>query len=289
MARRQRGELPTPGGEQYAATDQQCAGARLNDGRKCSINFAWGFGVQAQEVTPESARRRLYVPRFAFESRRIWITEPGNSGWRRDQLMQQLQPLRYFRLSLKAHAGYIAARPAKVGHEAGCNWIAAADEHDRYGRGGSHCGARGDILATNHGHLPASQIGRKCWEPIDLILRPAEFDSDVMAVDEPRFLQAVAECRYSVNCVGSSCCLKESDRRLRARRERQRHRAAEQRDERAPLHVWMAPAWQEIIWRAAQRSLAVMCPACWCSPGGLLALMGSANRVLIIRTGSMSR
>jgi hypothetical protein len=30
-------------------------------------------------------------------------------------------------------------------------------------------------------------------------------------------------------------------------------------------------------------------PACWCSPGGLLALMGSANRVLIIRTGSMSR
>src|SRR5262249_42707674 len=61
------------------------------------------------------------------------------------------------------------------------------------------------------------------------------------------------------------------------------------RDELAPPHVWMAPAWQEIIWRAAQRSLAVMCPACWCSPGGLLALMGSANRVLIIRTGSMSR
>src|SRR5262245_59470689 len=51
-------------------------------------------------------------------------------------------------------------------------------------------------------------------------------------------------------------------------------RAAEQRDEVAPLHVWMAPAWQEIIWRAAQRSLAVMCPACWCNPGGLLALMG---------------
>src|SRR5215472_14307988 len=55
------------------------------------------------------------------------------------------------------------------------------------------------------------------------------------------------------------------------------------------IHVWMAPALQEIIWRAAQRSLAVMCPACWCSPGGLLALMGSANRVLIIQTGSMSR
>jgi hypothetical protein len=37
-------------------------------------------------------------------------------------------------------------------------------------------------------------------------------------------------------------------RLLRARRERpRRRRAAEQRDELAPLHVWMAPAWQEII------------------------------------------
>src|SRR6516225_11173807 len=33
--------------------------------------------------------------------------------------------------------------------------------------------------------------------------------------------------------------------RLRARRERPCGRAAEQRDELAPLHVWMAPAWQE--------------------------------------------
>src|SRR5262245_370863 len=30
----------------------------------------------------------------------------------------------------------------------------------------------------------------------------------------------------------------------------------------APLHVWMAPAWQEEMQRAAQKSLAVMCPAC---------------------------
>ena len=79
-------------------------------------------------------------------------------------------------------------------------------------------------------------------------------------------------------------------RLLRARRERPPHcRAADERYELASFHVWMAPAWQEIIWRAAQRSLAVMCPACWCSPGGLLALMESANRGLITRAGSMSR
>ena len=78
--------------------------------------------------------------------------------------------------------------------------------------------------------------------------------------------------------------------KLRARRERPRgRRAAEKGDELAAIHVWMAPAWQEIIWRAAQRSLAVMCPACSRSPEGLLALMESANRGLITRAGSMSR
>src|SRR6266480_1795403 len=51
----------------------------------------------------------------------------------------------------------------------------------------------------------------------------------------------------------------------------------------------MAPAWQEKMQRAAQKSLAVMCPACSRSPDGLLALMESANRGLITRAGSMSQ
>jgi hypothetical protein len=47
----------------------------------------------------------------------------------------------------------------------------------------------------------------------------------------------------------------------------------------------MAPAWQEKMSRAAQKSLAVMCPARSRSPDGLLALMESANRGLITRPG----
>jgi hypothetical protein len=59
--------------------------------------------------------------------------------------------------------------------------------------------------------------------------------------------------------------MKKADHRharlLRARRKRPRcGRPAKQRNELSPLHVWMAPAWQEIIWRAALRSHAVMCP-----------------------------
>src|SRR5262245_36945179 len=40
----------------------------------------------------------------------------------------------------------------------------------------------------------------------------------------------------------------------------------------------MAPAWQEIIWRAAQRSLVVMCPACWCNSG---LVRGVVRRALL--------
>src|SRR5437868_12509877 len=68
-----------------------------------------------------------------------------------------------------------------------------------------------------------------------------------------------------------------------------RRRDTKQLDEVATLHVWMAPAWQEEMQRAAQKSLAVMCPACSRSPDGLLALMESANRGLITRAGSMSQ
>ena len=79
--------------------------------------------------------------------------------------------------------------------------------------------------------------------------------------------------------IRSCCCVREWPSR----------RAAEQSDELTPPHVWMAPAWQEKMQRAAQKSLAVMCPACSRSPDGLLALMESANRGLIIRAGSMSQ
>ena len=78
--------------------------------------------------------------------------------------------------------------------------------------------------------------------------------------------------------------------------------ATELRQSRMPFHAVFdysydaimrscvdGPALQEVMLRMVKGSLAVMCSACWCSPGGLLALMGSAHRGLIIRTGSLSR
>src|SRR5262249_52798466 len=41
MTRRQCGELPAAAEEKSAASDKQCASARLNDRRKGGIDFAW--------------------------------------------------------------------------------------------------------------------------------------------------------------------------------------------------------------------------------------------------------
>src|SRR5262245_29423090 len=119
----------------------------------------------------------------------------------------------------------------------------------------------------------------------------AECEQNVIAFDIACLLQALTKCAQTLRerCSSAKKPNHRHRRLLRPRRERPRRRAAEQRDELAPSHVWMAPAWQEITSRAAQKSLAVMCPACSRSPDGLLALMGCANRGLITRTGSMSR
>src|SRR5262249_44802921 len=136
----------------------------------------------------------------------------------------------------------IAVRPAEIGNETSFDRIAAADEHDRYGRSGSPDHAHSGIWADDHGHLPLYQIRRECRQPIELVLRPAKFDRDVVAVDEPGFLQAAAECRYPVNGIGSRCGIKETDHRyrrsLRLRSERPRRRsAADERDEVTPFQL----------------------------------------------------
>src|SRR5947209_160670 len=89
MARRQRGQLPAPVVEQDIGTDKQCAGAPLNDSRKCSIDFAYGLRIQDQEATSEFACSGRHLFFLHFETRGPGLPQPSNGGWRRHQLMQQ--------------------------------------------------------------------------------------------------------------------------------------------------------------------------------------------------------
>src|SRR5262249_47770338 len=97
------------------------------------------------------------------------------------------------------------------------------------------------IRADDHGHLALRQIRRECRQLIVLVLRPAEFDRYVVAVDEPGFLQAVTECRYPVNGIGSRAGIKETNHRYRRSLPPRRARpcgysAAEKCDEVPPPH-----------------------------------------------------
>src|SRR5262249_40946116 len=92
----------------------------------------------------------------------------------------------------------------------------------------------------DHGHLAVNQFGCQGRQPIVLIFGPTIFDCDVPALSKASLAQASKECGYRRRPLPSRCTAKEPDhghrRLLRARRERPRRHAAEQRHELAALH-----------------------------------------------------
>src|SRR5262249_33511921 len=212
----------------------------------------------------------------------------------RNYLAGQPKPLRAEHIYQQGDAGNITTRPVITCDQAQFDGVLATGENDRDGcRGRLRCERSRGTTSTNHCDLSAHEFARERRQSIHSTFCPAVFNADIVVLDIAGLNEALPERGNGIfECSGRSS-VEEPDHRhrrlLRARRERPHRRTAEQRDEPAALHVWMAPAWQEIIWRAAQRSLAVMCPACSRSPEGLLALMESANRGLITRAGSMSR
>jgi hypothetical protein len=107
----------------------------------------------------------------------------------------------------------------------------------------------GATWGDDHVHLAANQIGGQRWQSIVSILGPAVFDRDILALQIAGLFQPLPDGLYAESVSLRRSGKEQADHRhrrlLRARRERPRRRAAEEGDERAPFHVWMAPAWQE--------------------------------------------
>ena len=62
-------------------------------------------------------------------------------------------------------------------------------------------------ISDDHGHRPANQISHQSRQPINLIVRIAIFDRDVLALDEACFLQALAERGHEVRrSRRATCC-----------------------------------------------------------------------------------
>ena len=174
------------------------------------------------------------------------IDERADGRRRRDQAVQQLQPLRLQLHAQRGHAGEIAARPVQAGDQPERDRIGAGEEHDRNGPGRGLGGEHAEHLAGDGDHrdLSADQVGRQRRQPVVLLLRPAIFDRDVAALDIAGFAQALAERVQPARVAAGGGAAQEADhrqRRLRARGQRpgnrrRGRRAAEQRDELAPLH-----------------------------------------------------
>src|SRR5215470_2532818 len=99
-------------------------------------------------------------------------------------------------------------------------------------------------MRSDHRHLTAYQIGCEVGQSVVLVMRPPILDRHILALDVPDFTNALPECGQKACTIGKERprAAEEPNHRhwrlLRARRERPRHcRAAEQRDEVAPLHL----------------------------------------------------
>src|SRR5262249_59558798 len=93
----------------------------------------------------------------------------------------------------------------------------------------------------DHSNLAPNQFTCQWRQSIKLILGPAVFDCDILALTKAAILKPLTKCAEEMRVRGGRCTVKKSDHRhrwlLRARGERpRRRRAAEQRDELAPLH-----------------------------------------------------
>src|SRR5215831_2838864 len=296
VARRQVGKLHPPTGEKRVGDNEERVGPLAYKSCEGRINLVDGAGVEDLDLQSNGARSRFHVSQNPIRIGGGRIDEHCYTSRSRHQFMQEFQLLCHQLTSDNIDTRCITPRPGEAGDEPEPDRV-FVDDKDDGDRRSCRLGRQRWSRASGHRDHPnssASQIGRQRRQSIDLILGPAVFNHYILTLDNVCRFEALTEYAHTLRHSVRRSGVEEPDHWNRlllcTRRERPcRHCAAEQRDELAPLHVWMAPAWQEIIWRAAQRSLAVMCPACWCSPGGLLALMGSANRVLIIRTGSMSR
>src|SRR5262249_42997054 len=95
-----------------------------------------------------------------------------------------------------------------------------------------------------------------------LIFRRTVFDQDVLTLDVACFLEALAEGCHEVRGVSERGVPQETNNRhrlLRARRERPRRRAAEQRDEIASLHSMTSSARaSRVAGRVRPRSFAIL-------------------------------
>jgi hypothetical protein len=98
--------------------------------------------------------------------------------------------------------------------------------------------------------LEVHQLGGELGKPADLSLRRAKFESNVLSLDIAEIAQSLTKLApklFRIDVADNECADGGHLRPLRARRERPRCRAAEQRYERASPHGLSSSDWRPHI------------------------------------------
>ena len=204
-------------------------------------NLAAGAGAEDLDLQPHGARSRFYVSQRGLGRWTVWIDEYSHASSLGYQFTQEFQPLCGQLTTEKIDSCQIAARPGKAGDKTLPDRVFRGHEDDGDCRGGRPGRKLGTSGRGDHRDLPANQFGRQRRQPLHLVLSPAVFDRDVLALDVAGLLEALAERPQAIRISVRRLAVEETDHRhrrlLRVRRERPRRRAAEYEYEFSPSDV----------------------------------------------------
>src|SRR5262249_22624866 len=159
-----------------------------------------------------------------------------------DNLAQQFETLASSLDLLKRQAGCVAAGPRQTGDQAGADRVRRRENNGNDRRRLLDSRDSGSRRCDNNIDLAPDEFGRDLGDTLLASLRPSIFDCHSASIDPTEFAQPLHKSGgpFALGCPRARAQISDGRqlaRLLRPRRERPRCcRAAEQRDELAPLH-----------------------------------------------------
>src|SRR6516164_70929 len=194
-----------------------------------------GGCLQKENLTATSGCLNVALRRLIGRIGRI--DKEGYATGCRHDLAQQLHALGHQFVGKEVDAGGIAARAVETCYQAELDRVTSYAEHDRdrRGRGLSRESSSRGAWRGNHTHLPTNEISHQLWQTIILTVGPAKFGDHVPALHKTAISKPLPERCNHLRAFAGGCHVEKSYHRhrwlLRARRQRPRCHAAEQRNE----------------------------------------------------------
>ena len=123
------------------------------------------------------------------------ISEHGDPGKPRHELLQHLQSLRLDRFIEIAQPGHVSAGPRQTGHQSKPNGISR--DHDDGNGAGGFLGRQRTRAAGRHQniHFETDKLGNQLGYPLHAPVGRADFEGDRLPIDVAEFTEALPECR----------------------------------------------------------------------------------------------